>query len=40
MLLPASVLILVNPHEASMGAQVIAIVFATVAVFTQAMRTL
>jgi hypothetical protein len=38
--LPASVLVLVYPHDASIAAQVIGIAFAAVALFTQAMRTL
>jgi hypothetical protein len=39
MMLPASILMLIHPHDAFIGALAIATAFATVAVMTQAIRT-
>ena len=39
MILPASILMLLHPHEAGIAAEAIATAFATVAVMTQAIRT-
>jgi hypothetical protein len=38
MILPASILMLIHPHAAFIGAQAIATAFATVALMTQATR--
>ena len=38
MILPASILMLIHPHAAFIGAQAIAAAFATVALMTQAVQ--
>jgi hypothetical protein len=38
MILPASILMLIDPHAAFIGAQAIATAFATVALMTEAVR--